>query len=227
MATVNELIDQVWIVLDQNSTFYPPAEVIRSGINPAQRLLCLLRPDLLTHRLPITLVAGQMVIDLRQEAPRLWAIRRVTLGNVSVDPPVKSNRQLHDLTPIGLNTLQRKRAWWLHEGPMENYWRHGREWLGVYRRSVLAETITLVYRAMPTAFRDDQLDGEPDIAEIWHTTIARVAAALLLMKEGGGEIDKALLLLQETLGEEPFGQIRKALLAEERIARGREETVNA
>ena len=60
MATVNELIDQVWEILGENNLFYPQAEVILNGINPAQLMLCLLIPDLLIQRSTVSFVSGEI-----------------------------------------------------------------------------------------------------------------------------------------------------------------------
>lgn len=211
MATVQELIDQAWEVLGENATFYPPDDVILNGINPAQRLLCLMRPDLLRSRVTVTLIPGQIFIDLRQEAPRAWDIVRVTVGDVTGDTPVANDGALYDLTPTSLKQLSRRRDWWTHIGRVAHYWRHGRHWLGIYRRPVASTTVTVVARAMPTAFRRDQVDGVPDLAVSWHTTIATVAAALLLIKEGTTEIQKALRMLTEIFGEEPLKAFQKAM----------------
>lgn len=211
MATVNELIDQTWEILGENSTLYPQDEVILNGINPAQRLLCLMRPDLLTQRVAVSVIQNQMFIDLRQEAPRAWQITRVVVGDVTGDAPVRSNGELYDLTPASLKQLMRRRNWWQHLGRMANYWRHGRYWLGIYRRPLTAYTLTLVSRAMPTAFRRDQFDGVPDVATAWHATIAKVAAPLLLIKEGSAEIQKAMQMLMEVFGEEPLRPMQRAL----------------
>ena len=216
MATVEELIDQTWEILGENSAFYPQAEVILNGINPAQRLLCLMRPDLLVQRTTVSLVANQVFIDLRQEAPRAWEIMRVVVGDVTGDTPVLSNGQLHDLTPTGLKQLSRRRDWWRHIGLLKHYWRHSRHWLGIYRRPLAAYTLTLVYRAIPTAFRRDQFDGVPDVAVAWHTAIPKVSAALLLLKEGSAEISKAMQMLTEVFGEEPLQQAQRIV---ERVQR--------
>ena len=79
-------------------------------------------------------------------------------------------------------------------------------WLGVYPRPALASTLTLIYHAVPTKFRRDQYDGVPDIAPSWHTSIGKIAAALLLMKEGVQEQGKAVSMLQDTFGEEQISR---------------------
>ena len=72
----SDLQTRTWEVLGNNFVFYQPAELFSNGINPAQRLLVLLKPDLLTRRVTIPLLAGDLFYDLRTD-------RILTTGTVT------------------------------------------------------------------------------------------------------------------------------------------------
>ena len=63
----SDLQTRTWEALGNNFVFYQPAELFRNGINPGLRLLVLLKPDLLTRRVTIPLLAGQLFYDLRTD----------------------------------------------------------------------------------------------------------------------------------------------------------------
>ena len=63
----SELLTKTYEALGNNFVFYEQAEVLRNGISPALRLLVLLKPDLLTRRVTIPLLAGQLFYDLRTD----------------------------------------------------------------------------------------------------------------------------------------------------------------
>lgn len=62
--------------------FWTEPEVVDNGLNPAQRLLCLLRPDLVTLRTLVGQGIDASVIDLRTHAPKAWRMQRIVLGDV-------------------------------------------------------------------------------------------------------------------------------------------------
>mgnify|MGYP001569841534 CR=1 FL=1 len=63
----SDLQTRTWEALGNNFVFYQPSELFANGINPALRLLVLLKPDLLTRRVTIPLLAGQLFYDLRTD----------------------------------------------------------------------------------------------------------------------------------------------------------------
>lgn len=62
-----ELSTRVYEALGTNFSFYGADEVFTNGLNPAQRLLVLLKPDLLTRRVTIPFLAGSLFYDLRTD----------------------------------------------------------------------------------------------------------------------------------------------------------------
>ena len=62
------------------STFCPLDEVVENGLNQAQRLLCLLRPDLVTLRTLVGQGIDAPVIDLRTHAPKAWRMLDASRG---------------------------------------------------------------------------------------------------------------------------------------------------
>ena len=285
----SDLQTRTWEALGNNFVFYTPAELFSNGINPAQRLLVLLKPDLLTRRVTIPLLAGDLFYDLRTDrilvngtvtdiagstqisdarvifsdlatlpgwrlrristdataiitsvpdasslrftgglsdgtsftvgdAYRVelrtadcWRLERVLLGGITDDDPVKSNDQLRPLTPTTLQNLRWHRRWYLKRGTPRHWFMHGWYWLCIWPRPEQDEFLTLVYRALPTELSPSNLSAVPDIPAIHHDVLPHIAAALLLCKDGGGEVQTASSWLSERLGAEPFAKLLKAV----------------
>jgi len=212
--TVNELVQMVWNRLDNNMTYYSKEEVILNGINPAQRLLVLFKPELLQQRVSVSVSKDQAFIDLREVAPRAWRINRLVLGTI---PGVSASggggtEVTYDdkqaLKRMSLSQLAWRRTWFRERGKIRGYYSVGRFRIGLYKRPAEARTLSLVYSAMPTAFTINDLASTPDIAETHHAQLADMAAALLLMKEGIVEMDKARRMLEIVLGRESVGPLR-------------------
>jgi len=208
--TVNEILQRIGEKLG-TFEFYTQAEMIANGLNPAQRLLCLLKPDALTQRTTVTLAANEVFVDLRQAAIQAWQIRRVVLGTITGEDAGRSNGEFRDILPASLNWLTGRRDWFTKAGSVERYARYGRFWLVFYKRPVQSETITLVYRGVPTAFTTTSLASSPDVQTSYHPLLAEIATALLLCKEGITETDKAVRILSEIFGTEHFEPLRKML----------------
>ena len=209
---LGDLLTRVWERLGRNTVLYPPAEIIDSGLNPAQTLLVLLDHTVLTKRVAVPLIAEEAFIDLRQVAPRLLQLKRVVLGNVVTEDPSRSLGQVHDLTATTLETLRWKsQAWWRTVGVPKQWYRHGRYWVVVYPRAVSALTLTLVYTASPALFSLNDQNAVSELPVALHPLIADVGAALLLVKEGQIEGQRAMQRLGEALGHEDFLPAQKAL----------------
>jgi hypothetical protein len=208
--TVNEILQRIGEKLG-TFEFYTQAEMIANGLNPAQRLLCLLTPEALTQRTTITLAANEIFVDLRQSAINSWQIRRVILGTITGEDATRSNGEFRDILPASLGWMSGRRDWFTKTGAVQRYARHGRFWLVFYRRPVQSETLTLIYRAVPTAFTTASLASTPDVQSSYHPLLADIATALLLIKEGVTESDKAVRMLSEIFGTEHFEPLRKAL----------------
>lgn len=191
--TLSEIRQLVRLKLGDQSIFYPAAEMDRSGINPAQRLLCLVYPGLLWQRAMLTVSADVPFIDLRtlQDASgltignRLRMVRRVVLGDVMTGTPTPNipTDELKELRPISLQALQaRTRAWMRDKGQVDYYWQYGPYWLGLYKRPIGETTITVIFDAAPTPMLNDE--DVPQVQEVYHRTIADIAAGILAIKEG-------------------------------------------
>lgn len=178
---------------DQNA-FYPQDERLFDGIDPAQRLLCLAYPRLLSRRIVTTVNEDQPFLDLRTLQDTLGAnvgnrIRRVTrvvLGDVSTDQPTPDalSNALTELRLVTIDSLEATNNWLDLHGEPTRYWLWRRYWLGLYKRPMQATTITVVFDATPLSLFHQGLDAIPDIQEAYHTVIAAVATGILLLKEG-------------------------------------------
>ena len=230
--TGSDILQRIWDHLGGNTTFYVEEEVIVNGINPAMRLLCLLKPELLTQRVAVTVSAEQSFVDMREQAPRHWILRRVVLGTITSDAPTKTAYgEFVDLPYMSLDQLSAHADWFRRRGPIQGYYRHGRFHLGVYKRPEADRNITLIFRAVPTAFTTNTMSSSPAFADVWHPLVGDVAAALLLLKEGNVQIEKARGMLTQAFGKELFGPIKQTVGRQQRTSpvhvRSREETAVA
>jgi len=201
-----ELITRVQTKLGANTRLYPDEEVVESGLNPALRLLCVFRPDALITRVTVALVAEQLTVDLRQVMPRAWHIRRVMLGTITGDDitRVAATGEFRDLRPVSLHQLFYRRRWLAEVGTPQYYFLWGAFLLGVYRRPVTATTLTIEARAVPLPLTVATPTAVPEIQEVYHPLLSDVAEALLLMKEGVIEIEKAGAVLSTALNDTAF-----------------------
>src|SRR3990167_1320978 len=205
--TGSDLLQSIWLKLGENTTCYPEAEVIVNGINPAMRLLCLMKPDLLNQRVALTLVAETSLIDLREHAPRSWILRRVMLGTITGDAATKTDYgEFKPLLRTSVKKIAWQRDWFSKRGTPSSYYQHGRDWVGIYKRPTADRALTLIFRAIPTAFTTNTMSDSPAFAEVWHPLIADIATGLLLIKEGETQTAKARQMLSTALGRELFGQ---------------------
>ena len=119
---------------------------------------------------------------------------------------------------MSLDQLNARGDWFKQRGPMQGYWRYGRFHMGVYKRPEADRTITLIFRAVPTAFSTNTMDQSPELADVWHPLIGDVGAALLLLKEGNIQIEKARGMLTKAFGKELFGPIKQAVGRQQRTS---------
>jgi len=223
--TVDQLATYTSIILGEQTTFYSQEEIIRGGLNPAQRLLCLVYPAILKQRATITVDADMPFIDLRtlvdasgaEVGNRLRTVNRVVLGNVSGDEPVRnsSTGELGALKRISLKKLAARPNWLHLHGPVIQYWLWGKLWMGLYRRPVDTVTVTVMFDAIPAPLSADNLAASPSVQDTYHTVLAEVAAGILLIKEGSPE------------GERGLGRITQALNLQEKRDKAQQEAVTA
>jgi hypothetical protein len=170
--TLSELQQLVALKLGEQTIFYTPEEITRSGINPAQRLIGLLRPNLVRQRVTVAVGVDLPIIDLRTLTDsagvlignRIRRIDRVMLGDVSGDTPVRNavTGELQELRSTTIKALSNyTNAWMAERGMVRNYWQWGHYWLGLYKRPITATTITVVFDVVPA-----QLDNAEDIPQI-------------------------------------------------------------
>lgn len=210
--TLSDIRQLILLKLGDQSAFYSAAEIDRNGINPAQRLLCLFYPALLRGRATLTVNADVPFIDLRtlQDSSgntignRLRLVRRVVIGNVMGDAPVRNaaTDELRDLRRTTVPALMsRSRTWMRDKGQVRYYWQYGPYWLGLYKRPIGETTVTVVYDAAPAPLLAD--DNVPDVQEVHHRTIADIAAGVLLAKEGEPQGTLGIQRIAEALGIQP------------------------
>lgn len=221
MATplsLGDLLDRAMERLGRVVGYYSPDEILVNGLNPAQNLLVLLDPTLLTKRAPVPLIAKEAFMDLRMVAPRCLAIHRVVVGDVSADDPTRSQGLTGELHPCTREQLRWQRDWWRKEALPSKWYMHGRHWLGVTPRPAVPLTLTLIYAALPMAFTATNLTAVSELATTLHPLLADIGAALVLVKEGQMEASRAVNLLQAWAGSEPFAPLKKAMARLERDA---------
>jgi hypothetical protein len=217
--TLSDIRELVLLKLGDQSRFYGAAEIDRSGVNPAQRLLCLYYPALLRQRATLTVNADVPFIDARtlQDAGgntignRLRTIRRVVLGNVMADAPVRNaaTDELKELRPITVPALiSRTRDWLKDKGRVDYYWTYGPYWLGLYKRPLGETTVTVVFDAAPAPLLQDS--DVPQVQEAYHRVIADIAAGILMTKEGEPQGTLGVNKVQAALGSVPRRQERSA-----------------
>lgn len=216
--TTFELLQRTYAILNSNEAFWLPDEVLMNGLNAAQRLLAVLNPSLLVQRTVLSLVAHEVLLDLRTLAPRAWRVERVTLGDATQTTVVPTFGQRGDLRKTTLAALRSHRDWFKRTAAVPHAWYvHGMTWIGLYPRQTQALTVTLVYSAIPMELLLSEPDREPELPHTWHPVLPEVASSILQMKEGmGPEIEQAVARLQGVLGTEPLARLQKQLLAEQR-----------
>lgn len=209
-----ELMQRCYDGLNQNHTFWTQDEVVTNGLNPAQRLLVLLKPMLLTQRTAVSLVADEVFIDLRVVAPRTMRMQRVCLGDVTTEDPVLTQGREGDLRPTTLSALRSQRDWFtLRRGFPTHWYTHGVYWVCTWPRATQSLAVTVIASAVPTPLGLGEPGQVPDLPAQWHPVIADVAIPLLICKEGAGDVELAIDGLGKILGEEPFKQLSKTLRA--------------
>ena len=208
-VTLSDLQNLVAIKLGEQSLFYPPDEITRSGINPAQRLLCLTYPLLLQQRATVTVNPDLPIIDLRQVTGadgvilgnRIRSLRRVVMGNVLTDAPVRNaiTDELFELRETTVAALSKRANDWMSQrGLIRHYWKWGTYWIGLYKRPITATTITVIYDASPAQLIFDA--DEPQVQDVYHRVIAEIATGLLLVKEGNPHGEQGLKRIAAALG---------------------------
>lgn len=199
--TLSDLYQRVNLKLGEQSLFYPQAEIIRGGLNPANRLLCLAHPALLQQRVLITVAPEEAFVDLRQTSTRIRRVRRVVLGDMTGEQPVLNvaTGEYRDLTSTSVGRLASQANWFTQRGTLDHYWQWGPFWLGFYRRPFAATTITVIFDATPTPFDEATMEQEPEIDTVHHPRIADIAAGLLLLKEGQPQASRGVQWIQHAL----------------------------
>ena len=209
---LGEILERVRVELGGQTTFYPAQEIIESGINPAQRLICLAYPLLLQKRLAMSVNPDQVFNDLRLLTPTIRRVNRVVLGDVTEEnaAPTSTTGELGRLRQTTVGRLAGRRDWIAHQGITTHYWMHGAYWLGLWRRPMDVLTITVIYDAIPAVLSIEDLHQLPDLSAVYHPTIAAVAAGLLLLKEGAPETTRGLARMTEALGGLRYDNVRRS-----------------
>lgn len=212
--TLGDLQNLVALKLGEQSLFYPPEEITRSGLNPAQRLLCLTYPRILQQRATITVDPDLPIIDLRQVTgtdgvilgSRIRSVRRVVMGNVLTDAPVHNavTDELFELRGTSVAALSKRANDWMSQrGLIRHYWKWGTYWIGLYKRPITATTITVIYDGVPAQLVFD--GDEPQVQDVYHRVIAEIATGLLLVKEGNPQGERGLQRIAAVLALQQQG----------------------
>lgn len=212
-VTLNEIVTRIQQKFDGNSLYYDPISVLLLGINPAMNLLTLVRGNLLTKRTLLTVNAEASTFNLRSFIPRFWSVSRVVLGDMRGEVPALSNQRYKPLVYATIPQLAWKRDWLLRRGEPKNYWLWGDHWLGIHPRPDIQTQITVIHRSLPLSFTvNDLIDNpnrEPEITEVHHEMICDLAVALVMVREGAGELDKIQQILQTLLSQEQLRGLRR------------------
>lgn len=211
--TLSDLINRVWQRMDENDAYFPQDVIIVNGINPAMRLITYARPHLLVRRVVFTTNANFSILNLRAIAPRYWRMLRVVAGDATGDLATPSGTDAFPLTPATLKQVRWRRDWYVQTGTPRHYWLWGEHYLGLWPRPNRQLTFTLIFSAIPLAFTSNDVfvnpSPEPELPSIWHPLIGDTAAALLLIREGIGEVEKAQAILQNLLTSEQTVGLRR------------------
>ncbi len=213
--TLSDIQNLVALKLGEQSLFYPPEEITRSGINPAQRLMCLTYPLLLMQRATITVNVDLPFIDLRTVTDadgvilgnRIRRIRRVVMGDVRGDVPTRNavTNELFELRETTVGAISRlANDWMSHRGLIRRYWTWGTYWIGLYKRPITTTTITIIYDAVPAQLLFDM--DNPQTQDVYHRRIAEIATGLLLVKEGNPQGERGLKRVADALQLQQHGQ---------------------
>lgn len=212
-----QLVQLVSLKLGEQTAFYPTEEIVRGGLNPAQRLLCLVYPQLLTQRFVYTVFTEVPFIDLRTlrdssnnlVGNRMRRVKRVLLGDISGDAPLLSTTtdEFTRLRPVSIQSLASQRDWMTQRGEVRKYWMWGDVWLGIYKRPVVDTTITIIFDAIPVQLSVDDLTASPSIDEVYHAVIAEIATGLLLLKEGSPQGSLGLQRVVQALNLQVQGAV--------------------
>lgn len=204
-----QLIQVVSLKLGEQTAFYPPEEIVRGGLNPAQRLLCLVYPQILTQRFVTTVVTEVPFVDLRTlrdsqnnlVGNRMRRVKRVSLGDIGGDVPAlsASTSEFLRLRPVSIQSLASQRDWMTQRGEVRKYWMWGDVWLGVYKRPVADTTVTIVFDAAPVVLSVNNLSASPSVDDVYHAVIAEIATGLLLVKEGNPQGNLGLQRIVQAL----------------------------
>lgn len=210
---LTELINRVWQKNDENDLYFPQDIVILNGINPAMRLITYAKPHLLIRRVLFTTNANFSILNLRAIQPRYWRMLRVVVGDATGDVATPSGSDAFPLLPATLAAIRWRRGWYTQTGTPRHYWIWGEHYFGLWPRPDRETTLTLIFSAIPLPFTLNDIfvnpSPEPELPAIWHLLIADVAFALLLVREGVGEVDKAQAILQNLLTSEQTAGLRR------------------
>lgn len=200
MASFADLAEAVWTQLEARA-LYPLAEVFANGINPAMRLMTLLKPSLLTQRVEYSFPAYSLVVDLRSVAPRTHQVLRVFLGAVGGDGFLTPAAPFVPLYPTTRHAMAHLRPDWLKSInlPRQYFWL-GHQQLALWPRAPHDLTLTLTCAVVPTPATPETQQASPELDATVHDRIADLASELLRLKEGQGDTEQALQRLSTLLG---------------------------
>jgi hypothetical protein len=182
---VNDLQNRVWDLLDDDGTYYTPAEVLHA-LNVAQRVFCLLTFVLQTT-FQFELTNGQALYTISSQIPNFLKPLRVSYNGVRLIPET-----IHTLNLLN-------DAWQATPGPVTHYFQEGFDLLGIYPQPASGTNyLTFTYAAEPQALVGQ--NDAPQIPAEQQIHLVDFACWWCRLKEGGAELQEATEYLKRFLG---------------------------
>jgi hypothetical protein len=192
MQTYTDLAEAIWTQLE-NRPLYPLEELLANGLNPAMALLTLLRPTLLTRRVPAVLPAYSLTLDLRVVDARAHRVLRVLLGEHGGDIPQPTAGQFRPLLATTREALARLTPTWLHTlGVPRRWFPLGAHLLAVWPRPVVDVPLTLISAVIPPRATVDTQGMRTHLDAATDDELVDLAVAMLRIKEGSVETQQGL-----------------------------------
>lgn len=216
--TPNEMVNRAYAHLDQDRVRYPVAELVDSGLTPAQDLLSLFKGEMgIRHTFSVPLPKESAFIHLLNYDVNIVRVNRVIVGDQTGDRSLHPSGELsttHPLQPTQLEALSGIRpAWYLDLGMPRKYYLHGRSLMGVWPRPLSAATLTIEALCVPTPINGQAL-GPPYRSELSageHELVCELAQTFMLLKEGAVEVERALQRLQGHMSHEAYQAMLKRI----------------
>lgn len=208
--TLAELVELTREKLGGSAAFYPQ-DLVVTFLQYAQNVLSLSPQYRVRARAAYTLVAGELLIDMRALLPRYLSTRRVILGTVATEVASRSLGLVQPLFRTTLPALAARPRWLEVQDVPRQWFPHGKTLIGLWPRPTTSTTVTAVVNSLPTPFDVNNLEAESDIAASNHGFLSDVATGLLLLREGTLEGEKGVQMFQRALADQATRNLQQTL----------------